>query len=94
MPMQRLHVSSSPIAWRVPPSSSGLVVALVRLALDERLAEEAETSSWATVRDGLERRRREEREVERRSSSGRLPRSAAIAASPLMPRPKAPTRAA
>ena len=41
VPMQRVHVTSSPIACCMPPSWTGARPALVRVPLDERLAHEA-----------------------------------------------------
>ena len=63
--MQREHVTSSPIAWRRSPVSTGVLGALARVALDERLAEEARHLVAADRARRLERREGQHGQVER-----------------------------
>ena len=63
VPMQRLQVTVAPIAWRRSPDGL-LLVALVRGALDERLAQEARHLVARDRARGLEGRGPEDGEVE------------------------------
>ena len=65
VPMHRVQVTSSPIACFISVSCVGLLVlAVVGLALDERLANEARDLVAGDRPRGLEGRQAEEREVD------------------------------